>query len=157
MAPSLEKRKKRKPRTRRTYWLDAMGDVDLPLTGIPPAKVRAFAHEAKVLDASDFKRFTPPKRYTLLLSLIHQMRVRTRDDIAEMFLKRVGAIEKRAKQELADIQLAQRSRVEKLAIALDDVLDFIDSDVSDLEAGQLRAFFSRNGAIAKLRGDCVAA
>lgn len=138
-------------------WLDAMGDVDLPLIGIPPVKVRAFAHEAKVLDASDFKRFTPPKRYTLLLSLIHQMRVRTRDDIAEMFLKRVGTIEKRTRQELAEIQQAQRSRVEKLAVALDDVLDFIDSDVSDLEAGQqLRAFLGRNGAIAKLRGDCAA-
>jgi hypothetical protein len=73
-----------------------------------------------------------------------------------MFLKRVGTIEKRAKQELAEIQLAQRSRVEKLAIALDDVLDFIDSDISDLEAGQqLRAFLSRNGAVAKLRGDCA--
>ena len=137
--------------------LDAMGDVDSPLMGIPLAKVRAFAQEARVLDASDFKRFTPPKRYTLLLSLIHQMRVRTRDDVAEMFLKRVGTIEKRAKQELAEIQLAQRSRVEKLAIALDDVLDFIDSDISDLEAGQqLRAFLSRNGAVAKLRGDCTA-
>ena len=137
--------------------LDGMGDVDSPLMGIPPAKVRAFAHEARVMDASDFKRFTPPKRYTLLLSLIHQMRVRTRDDAAEMFLKRVGTIEKRAKQELAEIQLAQRSRVEKLATALDDVLDFIDSDIGDLEAGQqLRAFLSRSGAVAKLRGDCAA-
>src|SRR5450755_3888645 len=56
-------------------------------------------------------------------------RVRTRDDIAEMFLKRVSTIEKRAKQELSEIQLAQRSRAEKLAIALDDVLDLIDSDI----------------------------
>jgi hypothetical protein len=138
-------------------WLDAIGDVDLPLTGIPPAKVRAFAQEARVLDASDFKRFTPPKRYTLLLCLIQQMRVRTRDDIAEMFLKRVSTIEKRTKQELAEIQLAQRSRAEKLAMALDDVLDFVDSDISDFEAGQqLRAFLNRNGAVAKLRRDCAA-
>jgi TnpA family transposase len=137
-------------------WLDAMGDVDLPLTEIPPAKIRAFAHEARVLDASDFKRFTPPKRYTLLLCLIQQMRVRTRDDIAEMFLKRVSTIEKRAKQELGEIQLAQRSRAEKLAIALDDVLDLIDSDISDHEAGQqLRAFLSRDGVVTKLRGDCA--
>ena len=85
------------------------------------------------------------------------MRVRTRDDIAEMFLKRVSTIEKRAKQELAEIQMAQRSRAEKLAMALDDVLDFVDSDISDFEAGQqLRAFLSRNGAVAKLRRDCAA-
>jgi TnpA family transposase len=138
-------------------WVDGMGDFDLTLEGIPAAKVRAFALEARVLDASDFKRFTPPKRYTLLLSMIHQMRVRTRDDIAEMFLKRVSTIEKRAKQELAEIQLAQRSHAEKLAVALDDVLDFIDGDISDFEAGQqLRALLSRNGAVAKLRGDCAA-
>jgi hypothetical protein len=81
-------------------WLDAMGDVDLPLTRIPPA-IRAFAHEAKVLDASDFKRFTPQTLYAAAQSDSPE-RVRTRDDIAKMFLKRVGAIEKRAKQELGD-------------------------------------------------------
>ena len=37
------------------------------------------------------------------------------------------------------------------------MLDFVDSDISDFEAGQqLRAFLSRNGAIAKLRRDCAA-
>lgn len=137
-------------------WLEAIGDADSPLAGIPLTKVHAFGKEAEVLDASDFKRFTPPKRYTLLLCLIHRMRVRARDDIGEMFLKRENTIEKRAKEELHEIQSAQRARAEKLAVALDDVLDFVDSDISDAEAGQqLRALLGRDGAVAKLRDDCA--
>ena len=42
------------------------------------------------------------------------MRVRTRDDIAEMLLKRMATIHKRAKEELVEIQLEQRQRTEKL-------------------------------------------
>ena len=138
-------------------WLESIGADDSLLKDIPPPKVRAFAFQAKVLDASDLKDFAAPKRYTLLLSLIHQMKMRTRDDIGEMFIKRVGAIEKRAKEELAEIQLAQRERVEKLATALDDVLDFVDCDLSDTEAGQqLRALLGMGGKMAKLRADCAA-
>jgi hypothetical protein len=38
------------------------------------------------------------KRYTLLLCLIRRMRVRTRDDAAEMFVKRMGKIHRQARE-----------------------------------------------------------
>lgn len=62
----------------------------------------------------------------------------------------------KAKEELHEIQSAQRARAEKLAVALDDVLDFVDSDISDAEAGQqLRALLGQDGAVVKLRDDCA--
>ena len=47
--------------------------------------------------------------------------MRTRDDIAEMLLKRMSTIHKRAKEQLVEIQLGQRERSEKLIGTLDDV------------------------------------
>jgi len=48
----------------------------------------------RTLDAGELKDFTPANQYTVLLSLIHRMRVATRDDIAEMLLKRMASIYK---------------------------------------------------------------
>lgn len=56
----------------------------------------------------------PERRYTLIVALLHQMRVRARDDLAEMFIRRVGAIHKRAKEELALIQARPREQMKSL-------------------------------------------
>ncbi len=39
--------------------------------------------------------FAPEKRYTLMVALLNHMRVRVRDDLAEMFIRRMSAIHKR--------------------------------------------------------------
>jgi hypothetical protein len=85
-------------------WLRSFGDVDGPLAGIAPMKIRNFAYQAKAMDASERRDFTPANRYTLLLCLVRRMRVTTRDDIAEMLLKRMATIHQRAKEELVEIQ-----------------------------------------------------
>ncbi|WP_232232497.1 hypothetical protein [Cupriavidus sp. amp6] len=36
------------------------------------------------------KDFRPARRHALILALIHQMRIGARDDIAEMFIRRMG-------------------------------------------------------------------
>jgi len=60
--------------------------ADHHLAGIPHAKIRHFAAEAKVLDVAELKNFKAPKRYMLLLSLIHRARVQVRDDLAGRIL-----------------------------------------------------------------------
>ena len=138
-------------------WLKSFGDVDGPLAGIAPMKIRNFAHQAKALDAGELKDFAPANRYTLLLCLIHRMRVRTRDDIAEMLLKRMATIHKRAKEELVEIQLEQRQRTEKLIGRLDEVAAIAASDLSDLQTGRrVRALLSADGGVEKLREECAA-
>ena len=80
--------------------------------------------QAMALDASALKRDTlPEKRYTLIVALLNRMRVRARDDLADMFVRRMSAIHKRASDKLEVIQRKQRDQVENLVILLDGVID----------------------------------
>jgi hypothetical protein len=141
-------------------WLESLGSIDVILAGIPPAKRRAFAHEAKTLDASELKDYGEPQRFTLILCLIHRSRVRTRDEITEMFLRRMAAIHKRAKDELHElhqIHLEQRERTEKLVDTLDSLLDVLSSQEDDRAAAfQMRTLVGEKAAIEQLRADCAA-
>jgi hypothetical protein len=66
------------------------------LATVPPAKRRSFAREAKALDAAELRDYRESQRFTLILCLIQRARVRTRDEIVEMFLRRLAVIHKRA-------------------------------------------------------------
>jgi hypothetical protein len=50
------------------------------------------------LDASALNDTSPEKRYTLIVALLNRMRVRARDDLADMFVRRMGAIHKRERR-----------------------------------------------------------
>lgn len=56
-------------------WLDAFGEVDELLVGIPYLKRRYYANYALALDARDLKDLLPAKRYTLILTMIQHLRV----------------------------------------------------------------------------------
>lgn len=75
------------------------------LNGIAPSKIKYFAAEAKSLSASELKDYSEPKRITLLICLIHQAQVKTKDHLAEMFQKRVGNIHKASKQDHQDMNV----------------------------------------------------
>jgi len=138
-------------------WLNTLGDVETPLRGIPVGKLRHFAHQASLLDADDLRRTKPARRYALMLALIHRMRVRARDDLAEMFIRRVSTLHKRAREELMMIHMHQREMAERLVARLDDVLVILTDEPDDLPAGrQIRALLMPAGDEGKLREDCAA-
>ena len=60
------------------------------------------------------KDFSQAKRHTMTLALIRQMRVRARDDIAEMFIRRLTACHNAAQEELKELQARQRELSEEL-------------------------------------------
>lgn len=137
-------------------WLNTLGDVDDPLQHAPASKLRHLAHQAALLDADDLRRTAAPRRYTLMLALIHRMRVRARDDLAEMFIRRVSTLHKRAREELIQIQMHQRTMAEQLVARLDDVLAILVDEPDDLPAGRrIRALLTPDGDPAKLREDCA--
>ncbi|KAF1007402.1 MAG: hypothetical protein GAK28_01744 [Luteibacter sp.] len=137
-------------------WLDTLGDVDVPLGHVPTSKLAHLAHQAALLDADDLRRTVPQRRYALMLALIHRMRVQARDDLAEMFIRRVAALHKRARDELLQIQAHQRAMAEQLVARLDDVLAILLEEKEDLPAGRrIRALLSPGGDTAKLREDCA--
>ncbi|HEX7913705.1 MAG TPA: DUF4158 domain-containing protein [Paraburkholderia sp.] len=112
-------------------WLDEIGDFSLAAAGIPASKLRSLANQAMALDASALRNDTlPEKRYTLIVALLNRMRVRARDDLAEMLVRRMGDIHKRASDELDLIQRKQRDQVEDLVAVLDGVADIL-ADESD--------------------------
>lgn len=87
-------------------------------------KVEQFAAQAYQMEISDIKGVTTPeKRYTLLLCLLYQMQVRTRDQLVTMYLKRIGLIHRHAKQRLQDLHNQQRAMSETLIDAFADVVE----------------------------------
>ena len=138
-------------------WLESLPDSDALLDGIPVTKLIYMAGMASALDASDMKDLLPAKRYTLILALIRQMRVKARDDVAEMFIRRIGAIHKTAREELQVIQARQRELSEELVATLEQVLEILAENLDDASTGQrVRDLLAPHGNLDQLTMDCEA-
>ncbi|WP_235965573.1 DUF4158 domain-containing protein [Micromonospora rubida] len=103
-------------------WLDALGPTEEWLEGVPPAKVAHFAGEASQTDVADLGKYGTARRQALIVCLVHTARVRTRDEVAAMFCKRIAAIHKRAKEPLESIREASRAESERLLDTFGEVL-----------------------------------
>lgn len=84
----------------RLIWLQSLGNTERLVEGIRLTKITHLAEEARALHATNLWDFTAPKRLALLVCLIHQATFKTRDEIVQMFMKRIGKLTNRAKQEL---------------------------------------------------------
>jgi hypothetical protein len=81
-------------------WVDSLGHTARWLEGIAESKIADFAGEAAAADAAVSRDVAQPKRTALLACLVHVAQTRARDELAEMFCKRVAVITKRARSEL---------------------------------------------------------
>ena len=83
-------------------WLtEQSAPVRAALAGVPDVKVKHFAAEAKTLDAARIQALEPQKRATLVAALLVVQSARVLDELAEMFIKRMGRIHQRGKEALA--------------------------------------------------------
>lgn len=131
--------------------------ADHHLSGIPYAKIKHFAAEAKALDAAELKKFTPPKRYVLALSMIHRARVQARDDLADMFIKRMSHVHRRGKDELERLRIRYRKKTEQLVATLADVIQVLETQSADEVAGKsIRSLLTSRGGTQALQDDCAA-
>lgn len=103
-------------------WLASLSDTMEKLAGVPPLKIKHFAALAKTLDAAEIKDFAPRKRVAVILCLIHRARIKTRDFVAEMFVKRMMKFHQLGKEALEAQQLANRAKTERLLLIFSDVL-----------------------------------
>ena len=108
------------------HWVDSLGDTGAWLAGIAPSKIADFAGEAAVQDAAVMRDYEQPKRTALIACLVHRARARARDELAEMFCKRVARMTRRAREQLDEIQREQRSITERLIANYRDVLACLD-------------------------------
>ncbi len=81
-------------------WVDSLGDARGWVEGIAESKIADFAGEAAAADAAVMRDVAQPKRTALIGCLVHVAQTRARDELAEMFCKRMAAVTKRARGEL---------------------------------------------------------
>ena len=136
-------------------WLDSLGEVKGFLKDITLAKIQHFAAEARVLDASEIKDFNQPKRITILISLIYSAQVQTRDNLVNMFLKRVRTIHNNAKNELEKLRQKNQETTEKLVGIFSNVLQAFVEPSSDNEViKSCHEVFTPVGGVEQLLIEC---
>lgn len=122
---------------------------------LPEAKRRHFASEAMAYDRATMRDIKPLRRYTLVCALLASQYSGTLDDTAEMYIKRIRAIQHAAKDALQAYQQQHQSRTDTLISALRDVV------VSYQQEGSLEERFAAIDAVlqgksATLFQDCEA-
>jgi TnpA family transposase len=108
--------------------VEELGDTAAWIEGVSPGKIADFAGEAAAQDVDTLSRYEPTKRLALVACLVHTARMQARDDLAEMFCKRVAGNLKKAKTELEEIQKRQRATSERLIGTYRSVLEHLDPD-----------------------------
>ncbi|MFK7979257.1 MAG: Tn3 family transposase, partial [Saprospiraceae bacterium] len=87
-------------------------------------KLRQFASQAKQLEVGDIKDISnPAKRYTFLLCFLHEAQTKTRDELINMFLKRMRQTHNRAKEQLEKMKSEYRVWEEQMMETLNQVVD----------------------------------
>jgi len=139
----------------RLIWLQSLGHMERWVEGVRPAKIAHLAQEARSFYPSDLLDFTIPKRFSLLACLIFQAVVSTRDEIIQMFLKRMSKLTEKAKQELERLRKEGRAITEHLVEVLADVVQASAEAKDTAEGGtQVSAILQREGGPAKLLEQC---
>lgn len=107
----------------RLTWLEAILAPQPLLTGIAHTKLRQFAAEANALEVGDMRDIQPLRRWSLLLCFLAQTQVQTRDQLVEMFLKRMQRITVAAHEHLHELQDQHRELEEQMLAVFAAVLD----------------------------------
>jgi TnpA family transposase len=140
----------------RLDWLMDMIDSDPLLEGIAYTKLRQFAAEAAALDVGDLRDISQAgKRQTLLLALVRQARMRCRDELVKMLLRRMRRTQSAAKEQLAALQDRNREIEESLIGILGQVLQTAQAQGPDAAFGQqVRELLRQQGGVEALAEKC---
>lgn len=118
--------------TQRLAELDDIIDPKPFLVEIAHTKIRQFAAQAAQLQVGDLRDLSQPgKRHTLILCLLFQAQARTRDELVEMFLRRMRQTRHAAQEQLRVLQEQHREMEEALIGVLGQVLHQAKGDSSD--------------------------
>ena len=81
-------------------WLESLNTAGHVLDGVPETKLERFAAEAKALNVSRMNEIHQSKRFTLAVALIRVRTAQALDDLAEMFIRRMQKLHRKAKEAL---------------------------------------------------------
>ena len=110
--------------TERLQWLESIFSPRPFLQDMAYTKIQQFAAEAEALDVGDMRDIhNAPRRYSLLLCFLYQGQVRTRDQLVQMFLRRMQLTTTAAKKRLKALQEQYRELEEQMLAIFADVID----------------------------------
>ncbi len=139
----------------RLSWLNSIVNTQQVLQNIPLARVKLFASEARALEARDFANILVDRRYTLLVCLIHQAKMETRNNLTKIFLKRMRRVHKKAKAELDLIRESQRQTVENMIGLLMQMAHRATHEADDQQLGQdIREILQEHGGAEAVLETC---
>ena len=140
----------------RLEWLGGLIDPDPLLEGITHTKLRQFAAEAAALEVSDLLDIAQPRRrHTLLLALLRQARMRCRDELVEMMLRRIRRTQAVAKEQLEALHDQHRGTEEALIGIFGQVLETAQAHDTDVAFGsRVRTLLSEHGGVDALAAQC---
>ena len=131
------------------------GDAQRLLQNLPSTKRQSFAAQAKALHRAELRQHQPPKRRTLLLCLLYQAQVQTRDHLVEMFLKRMQMIRNQAKARLVNLRESHLSQTKTLLEQFAEVLTVSSEPKTEAALGQQVQFvLDRHGGAKQLLQQC---
>jgi hypothetical protein len=107
-------------------WVDSLGDARAWWEGIAPSKIADFAGEGEAGDPAVVGDYGAAKRIAILAAMVYAAQQRARDDIAEMFCRRVATLMKRARVELEELKKKQQKVTEALIVNYRQVLEHLD-------------------------------
>jgi hypothetical protein len=135
--------------------LMSFGDAQRLLSCISIGKVKSFAAQAKALDISEFQDIKLPKRRTLLLCLLYQAQVKTRDHLVEMFLKRMQTIHNNAKIKLVELRELHLTQTRDLLGVLAEILSVSSASSDNAVLGeQVQSVLTGHGGSQLLLEQC---
>lgn len=135
--------------------LMSFGDAQRLLKDLPSTKRQSFAAQAKALDIAELRKHQPPKCRTLLLCLLYQAQVQTRDHLVEMFLKRIQMIRKQAKAKLVQLRESHLSQTKTLLEQFAEVLTVSSQPNPEAVLGQqVQLVLERHGGAQHLLQQC---
>lgn len=138
---------------KRLATLDALLDPRPHLTALTHTKIRQFSSEATALSIADMRGISSAaKRRTFLLCLLHDAQCSTRDELIEMFLRRMRRTQNAAMQRLQSLQASHREIEEQLLGVLGQVVNTVDDEKTDAQLGsELRDVLLAYGGLPKLK------
>ena len=138
--------------TERLAALDGLLDPRPFLKDIPHTQVRQFAAEAAALESGDLRDVCwPGRRHALLLSFLHQVQSDTRDQLVEMFVRRIRRTQQAALERLHALREQHREMEETLIGVFGQVLHHASGDRNDTDLGRsVRQVLADQGGIEAL-------
>jgi TnpA family transposase len=110
--------------SQRLHWLESILQTGPLVASVANTKVQQFAAEARAYDVKDMRRIqNVPRRRALLVCLLHQSQVQTRDELVEMLLRRMRRTQSLAKEKLQKLQDQHRELEEHMLAVFAEVID----------------------------------